>query len=278
MSKKFNSILHKINQLRGIDFSGYRQRSLSRRIAFRLAKLGINDNDEYIELLDSDATECDELIDTIAINVSAFFRDPIVYEILAQRVIPDIIEKKRKSGLRQLRIWSAGCAGGEEPYSLAMLIHKALKKDPSEWSIHIFATDIDKESLRRAEKGNYPRESLLNTKLEIVSEYFECKESDYLVKPEIREMVHFSNDDLTSMTTFAPKESIFGEFDIIFCRNVLIYLNDELQRRVMEKFVHSLDSKGYLVLGEAEQLNTEIITNFQVVDSRNRIFKKCITS
>lgn len=278
MSRKFNSILNRVHELRGIDFSGYRHRSLSRRIEFRLAKLGINDNDEYLELLDSDPTECDELIDTIAINVSAFFRDPIVYEILAQRVIPDIIEKKRKSGLRQLRIWSAGCACGEEPYSLAMLTHKALKKDPSEWSIHIFATDIDKESLRRAEKASFPRESLLHTKLEFVFEYFECIESDYLVKPEIREMVHFSNDDLTSMTTFAPKESIFGEFDIIFCRNVLIYLNDELQSQVMEKFVHSLDSTGYLFLGEAEQLNTDIISNFQIVDSRNRVFKKCITS
>lgn len=277
MPKKFKSILNRIYELRGIDFSGYRQRTLSRRIEFRLAKLGINDNDEYLELLNNDPTECDELIDTIAINVSAFFRDPIVYEILAQRVIPDIIEKKRKSGMRQLRIWSAGCACGEEPYSLAMLIHKALKKDSSEWSIHIFATDIDKESLRRAEKANYPRERLLNTKLEIVSEYFECIESDYLVKPEIREMVHFSNDDLTSMKTFAPKESVFGEFDIIFCRNVLIYLNDELQRRVMDKFVHSLDSKGYLFLGDAEQLGAEVITHFQIVDRRNRIFKKCIT-
>jgi len=274
MAKDIENILAKLRQARGIDFSDYRQNTLSRRIASRLARLGIEDYARYLDLLESDPAECDKLIDTIAINVSSFFRNPIVCEILSQTLFPQIIEKKRLSGSQQIRIWSAGCAGGEEAYSLAILIHEALKKDFAEWSVHLFATDIDQESLCRAEQGSYPRESLLNVKLGILDEYFDRTEVGYTVKPKIRKMVRFSLDDLTSTSTFAPKESVFGEFDIIFCRNVLIYFNAELQKRVVKKFVRSLPVAGYLVLGDSERLDNETSVNFQVVDHKNRIYKK----
>lgn len=277
MAQNLETILDKIKQLRGIDFSCYRRNTLIRRVSARLAKLGMEDYARYLELLENDPTECDKLIDTIAINVSSFFRNPIVCEILAQTILPQIIEKKRSSGSQNIRIWSAGCAGGEEAYSQAILIQEALKKDPSEWTVHVFATDIDKESLRRAAKADYPRQGLLNVKLGILDEYFDQTETGYMVKPEIRKMVRFSNEDLTSSTTFAPKESVFGEFDIIFCRNVLIYFNADLQHQVTNKLVRSLSSSGYLILGDSERLDNEVSTYFKVVDHRNRIYKKRIT-
>jgi len=274
MPENLTSILDKLKQERGIDFSGYRANTLKRRISFRLAKLGIEDYSRYLEILENDPAECDTLIDTIAINVSSFFRDPMVCEVLAQTILPQIIEMKNRKGSKEIRIWSAGCASGEEPYSLAILAAEALKKETSQWNVHVFGTDIDKESLRQAEKASYSRESLLNTKLGLLDEYFHFQKNRYLVKPEIQKMVRFSNDDLTSTTTFAPKESVFGEFDIILCRNVLIYFNAELQNRVMHKFVRSLNSAGYLILGDAERLDVEISSRFQVVDSRNKIYKK----
>jgi len=274
MTKNFDKILEILKQARGINFSGYRQDMLKRRVSVRLANLGIVDYACYLEHLESDPTECDKLIDTLAINVSSFFRNPIVCEILAQTVLPQIIAKKRRSRSRQIRIWSAGCAGGEEPYSQAILIHEALKNDPEKWTVQVFATDIDKEALNCADNALYPREKLLNTRLGILDEYFDFTKNSYRVKPKIRDMVHFSNDNMTSTTTFAPVESVFGEFDIIFCRNVLIYFNAELQRKVMSKFVYSLAPAGYLVLGEAETLDEAIRAEFKVVDHRNRIYKK----
>jgi len=266
-------ILNKLKQKRGIDFSSYRPNMLRRRIASRLARLGMKDLALYLEQLENDPAECDHLIDAIAINVSSFFRDPIVYEVLAQKILPELIDVKRRTGSREIRVWSAGCAAGEEPYSLAILIHEVLKKDDSNWKVYIFGTDIDKKALQRAEQATYSRDSLVNTKLGIVDTHFKPVNEGFQLNRSIRDMVSFSLDDLTSEKTFSPAESVFGEFDLIVCRNVLIYFNQELQTRVMNKFIRSLASRGYLVLGDSEAIGHQFESKVQVVDRRNRIYK-----
>jgi chemotaxis protein methyltransferase CheR len=274
MTAEVNKIIRRLKKARNIDFSGYRPDMLRRRISARLIKLGINDIALYMERLENDSSECDQLIDAIAINVSSFFRDLIVFEIIAQTVLPEIIKNKRRTGSKEIRVWSAGCAAGEEPYSLAILIHEALEKADLKWNVHIFGTDIDKDSLSRAKKAVYPRESLHSTKLGILDNHFESINDGFKVKSNIRKMVLFSNDNLTSDKTFAPAESVFGEFDILFCRNLLIYFNRELQNLVMDKFIRSLAPGGYLVLGDSETIGERADSAFRAVDRRNRIFRK----
>jgi len=274
MNKDLQNILEKLHQLRGIDFRHYRANMLQRRVTARLNQLGMDDFEQYLERLERDPAECDALIDVIAINVSSFFRDPIFGEIIAQKILPDLIEKKNRAGMRELRVWSAGCAAGEEIYSLAILLQEALKKNAQLWTTYLFGTDIDNNALTRAAKAVYPRKSLVDTKLGVLDKYFEPEADQFKLKPAIRNMVRFSQDDLTSEETDSPAESVFGEFDLIFCRNLLIYFDRELQQRVMGKFLRSLAPGGFLVLGNSETLAEEITPMFRAVDLRNRIYQK----
>jgi len=268
-------ILSELRQLRGIDLSGYRRNMLERRLAARMLHLQLSDPEAYLERLGTDVAECDRLIDTIMINVSSFFRTPIVFEILAQSILPSILDAKRGRGSKEIRVWSAGCAAGEEAYSTAILVHQALKgEDRGEWRVNLFATDIDSESLEKAATAVFPREHLVNTKLGVLDAYFIPRGSDYEVRPFIREMVHFSRSDLTSPKTTAPTESIYGAFDLVLCRNLLIYFSRELQGLVFDKLYRSLAERGYLILGEAESLCAQMEAKIRIVDGRNRIFQK----
>jgi chemotaxis protein methyltransferase CheR len=276
MTSDVDNILAELKQTRGIDLSSYRRSMLERRICARMAQLQSNDSKAYLEQLRSDPAEYTHLVDCILINVSSFFRNPIVFEIIAQSILPSIIERKRIEGSNELRVWCAGCAAGEEAYSIAILAHRILQREEQYWIPYIFATDMDSDSLRQAEEAVFPREGLENTKLSILDEYFIPQGNSYKVCPQIRKMVSFSQCDLTSPKTVAPADSVFGTFDLVLCRNVLIYFTREVQERILTKLYKSLAKDGYLILGEAEALDREIQSTFRVIDSLNRIFIKQI--
>ncbi len=267
-------IIQEIKRLKNIDFSGYRRAMLTRRIEARMVKVGVNGYKEYLNRLRSDEAESERLISEIGINVSSFFRNPLVFEIISHNLLPDIIEKKGREESRELRVWSAGCAAGEEAFSLAILIHQVLKKSGRERCPLIFATDIDSVALNRAAKGVFPRESLENTRLALFNSYFKPQNNQYAVHSMIKEMVRFSYEDLTSPRTSVPTESIFGDFDLVLCRNVLIYLVEEQQSLVFSKLYRSLAAGGYLVLGESESLNDNLRARLSIVDRKNRIYQK----
>ena len=274
MSSFIEQIISEINQKKDIDLNGYRHDMLMRRIIVRMAKLRLNDRKVYLKKLKEDPTECNRLIDTIGINVSSFFRDPIVFEIIEQNILPSVMANKRHSGQKEIRVWSAGSALGEEAYSMAILIHKALKKEPDNWTPYIFATDIDTSNLKKVKTSLYPRESFISTKVGILDEFFISANNGYEVKSFIKEMVHYSWDNVASPKVIAPAESVFGTFDIVMCRNVLIYFKKELQNKVIEKLYKSIISGGYLILGESESIYTEAKAIFKTIDSKNRIFQK----
>ena len=272
MDQKIQEILSELQKLKNIDFTGYRQSMLKRRVKSRISSLGITDMDEYLEVLRTSDTESENLVNAIGINYSLFFRNPIVYEILAESILPSIIANKRKSSSKEIRVWSAGGACGEEAYSLAILLHEALDKEDSDFSFLIFATDIDTHALKKAESALYPRESFESTKVGVLDKYFTLHGNSYKVKPLIQQTVQFSQYDLTSERTIAPPDSVFGGFDLIFCRNVLIYFEKELQNAVTKKLIKSLAANGYLVLGEAEYLDDEL--QLKKVDEKHKIFQK----
>jgi chemotaxis protein methyltransferase CheR len=268
-SRQIDGLLKIILRATGTDLTGYRRSTLSRRIAGRLDRLGL-DADQYLSICHDDQKECRDLVSEIAIHVSSFFRDPVVYEVIAQSVLPGLIADKD-----DLRVWSAGCAAGEEACSVAILILEQQRKikDAGRRPV-IFATDIDEKILAQAKAGFYPRESLKDTKLGIVDAYFSPVNDGFELCPEVKQMVHFSVDDLLSRMTVSPAESIYGDFDIILCRNVLIYFSDAHQAQILGKLYRSLAQGGYLVLGTSETICRELEPRFRTVDGTNKIFQR----
>jgi len=250
------------------------RQTLVSRVADRMGTLGFATTEIYWERLRGDPAECSALAETFSINVSCFFRNPVVFEILAQRVLPELFEKQRAAGSHEFRIWSAGCASGEEPYSVAILLQQILEREEQGWNVRLFATDIDESAIEQARRGFYPEERLKDAKLGITRKYFRPQGEGFELLPEVRDMVMFSKDDLISPSREAPADSIFGTFDLILCRNVLIYLNLDLQRRVCEKLNRSLSTGGYLILGEAEHLPREMTGEFTTLGDVNRIYRK----
>ena len=276
MEDVLDKILKRLYENRGIDFSDYKPCCLKKRLSARMEMLRIKDPVQYFEYLCQDPSESDHLLNIFAVRVSSFFRNPVVFELIAQKVLPKIIAGKKNSGAGQIRVWSAGCASGEEAYSIAILIYEALiHENMDEWYPLIFGTDISEESLAMAEKGIYKRDALENTKIGIFDRYFSSDGNGrYRISPFIKNMVRFSQDDLASKERFAPADSVFGSFDLILCRNVLIYFSSKLQKRVIDKLYKALDDKGFLVIGDSESLFTLTEEKLTELDSRNRIFQK----
>ncbi len=274
MMSDVDPVLTLLKQIGRIDLSEYRRPMVERRVLARMAQVGLANPDEYVRRLEGDADEVQRLIDTVAINTSSFFRDPIVFETLAHSTLPEIIKRKRLRRTAEIRIWSAGCAAGEEAYSVGILLHHALKGEWERWAIHLFATDIDTHALQAARKGVYPRTSLGTAQLRFLDTYFKAEGDQYQLAPSVRGMVNFSQGDVTSPKTVAPPDSVFGAFDLILCRNLLIYLSEKLQQTVMSKLCRSLGDNGYLVLGLSESVNKGSGLPLKTIDGRSRIYQK----
>ncbi len=268
------AIFHEMRRATELDFSGYRRELVLDRIKARRDALRIGNNDGYLERLRADEAERQRLAASISINVSSFFRDPLVFEIIARRVLPAIIKRRRARGSRELRVWSAGCAAGEEACSVAILLAEALDRALPRWQVLVFATDIDDGALDRARAGIYRRAALENVRLGILDRYFEVSGDSFAVRPCIREMVRFSRDDLTAARTVAPADSIFGAFDLVLCRNAVIYFEPELQAVVFAKLLRALTPGGYLVLGDSESPDVYTRRRLETVDEGCRIYRR----
>lgn len=274
MNCKIKKILDYLQKQKGFDFSGYRRSMLERRINKRLLATETGNINEYFQFLINNQREGDELIDALTINVSQFFRNPLVFEFISNKLIPWLIMEKLKKKEKYLRIWSAGCATGEEPYSLAIIFKEFLEKENLELDLRIFATDIDKKSLKSAKEGVYNFESMKEVKYGLLSKYFIQENSSFKIIPKIKNMVNFSFYDLLEQNSYAPSESIFGNFDLIFCRNVLIYFNLEYQDKIFEKLHYSLTPSGYLILGEAEMISKRYERYFTRLSEFVKVFQK----
>ncbi|MCM8800682.1 MAG: late competence development ComFB family protein [Candidatus Omnitrophica bacterium] len=264
----FRLLLNKIYEDRGLDFRHYREGILKRRFALRMHANKVKSYAEYLLLLNKTPEEYEKLFEALCINVSEFFRDPPVWEVI-EKILKELI-KERVETNQSLKIWSAGCANGEEPYSIAILIKKILKDYPPDKfkGVEILATDIDKQVLRNGEKAEYSLASLKNVSPRVLKEYFTYEDGRYCIIPEIRKMVLFKHMDLIL------QEPQIKDLDIILCRNVFIYFNRSLQDILFTKFYKFLKSGGYLVLGKVETIWDEVKDIFEKVDLENRIFRK----
>lgn len=243
----FELLVRYLQQARGLDLNQYKPNYLRRRIGVRMRARGCPDYRSYLQVLRQQPDEFSLLINDLTINVTEFFRDEDVFEELRKEVIPILIKERRETGILSLRMWSAGCATGEEPYSLAILVHETLSHEAQrrDWNVRILASDLDEGALARARRALYERVKLLEgMKLD---DYFVKTGDSYQVKEEIARMVKFVRHDVA----FPPP---LRHFDLILCRNVLIYFEKERQRKILERFCEVLRKGGMLVLGKSEAI------------------------
>jgi chemotaxis protein methyltransferase CheR len=256
--RQFERILQWLKQRAGLDCQFYKTNYLKRRLAIRLRATGSINYTEYYEVLRREPEEYKLLLDRLTIHVSHFFRDAAVYRFIERSVLP--VLKKRD----HVRVWSAGCANGEEPYSLAMLFYpiKAAGK-----SVTVLGTDIDQACLTRAREGLYKEISLQEVTPEMRQRFFQEAGDRWQVNSALKEMVTFESNDLTGSLPAGP-------FDLILCRNVMIYFTSPLQAQLMNRFYDLLRLGGYLVLGKTEVLLSEYRSCFRSVDLEERIYQR----
>jgi chemotaxis protein methyltransferase CheR len=271
--KDADMVLKYLLKRRKVDFTGCCHAMVKRQLNQRLEKTGTGTVPEYYAYLQSHPDELDHLIDALTINVSGFFRDPLVFNYLSSKILPKLISEKETSGKHPFRIWSAGCAAGEEPYSVAMEFSELLKNVTTDLTVNIFATDIDAGAIEKARAATYAPESLNNVRFEYLM-HFKQKGGSFSLKRDITQKVNFSRYDLLDKKNYCPPESLYGDFDVVLCRNVLIYYNTHYQNRIFTKLYRSLKENGYLVLGETEAPPRRFQGFFRKVNECCHIYKK----
>ena len=253
----------------GILFDESRTRFLSGRLGKHLKHRGLAHGTDLLRLVSASNAEYEALLEILLTQETSFFRYPAVYEALEKRVLPELHGKKFWHNPRSLRIWSAGCSTGEEPYSIAMSLQESLEF-PDAWNIEILATDISRHALDVAQRGQYCRRDLAFLAPEKIDAYFASNSDDqYRVKSRLRNMITFAQMNLAQMV-------YMGRFDCIFCMNVLIYFSEKLRAKLIRRFYECLEPDGYLFLGHAESVAKAKVDFEPIVISDSLIYRKSI--
>ncbi len=248
----------------GIDFSLYKSATIDRRIERRMQLTRTPDIKAYVKRLESDAEEIEALYRDLLVEVTQFFRDPDAFEVVRREVIPGLVNNAPPAS--EIRVWVPGCATGEEAYSYAMLLHAAIADSKKDVTAKVFATDVHPRSLEYASAGVYPAAAIDNVPDELRLNYFTAHGELYHVTRELRQMVIFAPNDIT-------RDPPFTKIDLISCRNVLIYLEARVQKKVISLFHFGLKTGGILVLGPSETLG-ELSSEFETVERHWRIYRK----
>jgi chemotaxis protein methyltransferase CheR len=260
----FEDLLQFVESQTTFSTSYYDDAYLDRRISARMRRRDADTYDEYLEMLREDGGEREELLDTLSVNVTQFFRDKKVWEALRDVLV------ETGDGTSTVKIWSAACADGREPYSLAML---ALDAGFSPWEVDILATDIDEDALKRARNGRYEstRTADIAEQLDFLDEPLKYVDEDgdhgFTVTDRVKELVTFERHDLI---TDDPKSG----FDLVCCRNVCIYIDKQYKRPILDTVSKSLREGGHLVLGQTETLPSGVKERFEAADRRIRIYER----
>ena len=245
------------------DLDGYKDLCIKRRIAARIRAVGFADPQPYIALLENSVEEQERLLEALTIHVSQFFRNPSTFARLEKQILPELLQQASRHNSK-LRIWSAGCAGGEEPYSIALLCQNLSAGSDL---VSIVASDISREILQRAKQARFTKSRVAEVPAELLKRHFVCQENSYQLAGEIRQRVRFFRHDILS-------ERPNFRVDLILCRNLLIYLSRPQQEQVLRLLATALLPGGYLVLGRAETLVAAVRELFTCIDPAERIYQR----
>lgn len=256
--KEFSDLSTFIYELAGIEIPKQRKYLLENRLRSRLTELNLKSFSDYYKYLryGPDKTkEVEIFCEKMTTNETSFFRDPKQLGVFKLSVLAPLIQSLEASGKKQLHIWSAGCSSGEEPYTLSIMLHEMLKTSISGWRIRITANDISSAMIQKAKKGIYSEHSLRNTSRDIISRYFIKEPGGFKVHPKVQKNVVFERINLNDSAAVKriPKSQI------VFCRNVIIYFDPPMKKKVVNSFYDNLIPRGHLVLGHSESLHS--ITN-----------------
>lgn len=265
------NILEYLSNATGENFSAYSV-SVTEKILFeRATQLKQSNIKSYCQLVYSDPTEASCFARMLRVRYSVFFRDSLQFKFLGSAILPSMLRSCQNGSFRA---WSAACAGGEETYSLAILLDELLQQFETSPHIQLFGTDIAEDALDEARAGIYPPDRLGDVTLNRIKNYFTVQKELYKVNDAIRQMASFSRHDLLSQRTYAPPESIFGGFDLILCRNFLMYLEAAAYSQVIDNLLKALKPGGILMLGCAEALPERHAGAFENIFEFGQIYRK----
>jgi chemotaxis methyl-accepting protein methylase len=262
----FMALTQQIVSARGVAVGSYKQGCLQRRIAARMRAKNVETYAAYAQVLRDEPTEYDQLMDALTINVTHLFRDAHVWESVASRVLPDLWDSPHES----IHTWVAGCASGEEAYTVAALWHRFVESRGELkrlGRIRITASDLDPTAIQLAQAGKFAREAFRDTPIDVRTKYFSPVEP-HVAHEDLRRMIRFEQRDI--LATAPP----FSTVHLITCRNVLIYFDKPSQDEIFKRFRETLVPGGYLVVGKAEALLGEARTMFDALDHKIRLFRK----
>ncbi len=264
----FRALAARIAQHTGLDIGVYKERCLRRRIAVRMRACGADDYAAYVGVLDRTPAELELLADALTINVTTFFRNQETWDWLGANVLPELLAEREG----RLRAWSAGCASGEEPYTLVMLVAQVLDRmGRMDWlpRVHVDATDIDRRSLERATAATYPERAFAEVDPAVRTQFcVPAGEGRLTVCEALRTLVDVHRMEL------AGRWNAAGVYDLILCRNVIIYFDRATQEQLMDRFADRLAPRGVLVLGKVETILGPARARFDLVEPRERIYRK----
>ena len=256
-----------------LDISMYDDTFVERGIKIRMETTSCKTIDDYLLRLDIISNEVEKFLEQLANSYSEFFRNPLTFAYLEQTVLPTLMGQKIKNNEKEIRIWSAACASGQEAYSLAILCDEIIKATNTNITFRIFATDINLTELANAQRGAFQSKCLCKVTLGRLQSYFTKRGEIYTIEPRLKDLVNFSIFDLLSENRGCPPSSIYGNFDLVFCSNLMFYYKPEYQFRIVQKISHCLAPDGFIITGESER---EIVkgNNFREVFVNSAIFKK----
>ena len=262
----FEALLEHLKASRGFDFTGYKRTSLMRRVDRRMGQVGVGDYADYLDYLELHANEFTALFNTILINVTGFFRDAEAWRVLQEQVLPTLLDAKAPGV--PLRVWSAGCASGEEAYTLAMVLAELVGIEEFRSRVKIYATDVDDEALSRGRHGTYTDREVQGLPDELRARYFDPVAGRHAFRKDLRRSVIFGRNDLV-------QDAPISRIDLLVCRNTLMYFTAEMQARILSRFHFALAESGALFLGKAERLLSHR-SLFQPTDLKQRMFRKVV--
>ena len=260
------ALLEFVKETRGFDFTGYKRTTIQRRVSRRMAAVGVERYEDYFDYLELHAEEFAELFNTLLINTTGFFRDPQTWEYLATEVAPQLLAVRRAEA--PIRVWCAGCASGEEPYTVSMVLARVMGEATFRERVKIYATDVDEEALDLARQAAYAPRQIEDVPHDALERFFERTDQRYVFRKDLRRCVIFGRNDLV-------QDAPISRIDLLVCRNTLMYFTAETQAQVLRRFHFALDDDGYLLLGRSEMLITHTDV-FAPVELRRRVFRKVI--
>ncbi len=260
------ALLEFVKETRGFDFTGYKRTTIQRRVSKRMAAVGVERYDDYVDYLELHADEFADLFNTILINTTGFFRDAQTWEYMAAEVVPQLLAAHSEDST--IRVWSAGCASGEEPYTVAMVLARVMGDATFMKRVKIYATDVDEEALDFARQAAYPPRQIEDVPHDALERFFERTDQRYVFRKDLRRCVIFGRNDLV-------QDAPISRIDVLVCRNTLMYFTADTQAQILRRFHFALNDDGYLLLGRSETLGAHTDT-FAPVELTRRVFRKVI--